>query len=455
MLKIVFEKIKSVQGAVLAAGFAITILIAILYVFKPDYLKLMEYKLYDVFVRKTFSKSESYTVTIVDVDEYSLEKYGQWPWPRYRIALLLQKIYMAGATAVGNDILWAEPDGKSPAELQKMLKRDLQLDIEFSGLPQGLMDNDQLFSNILSKGPFVLGYSLDFAGQGAIPTKAPPEFKVVQVKESGAGEAQEYVFNPVNIIAPLPLFIENASHAGYMNTTTDEDGVLRRVPLFSTWNGKLYPHLSLATLLTALKRAAPNPPVLKVTSGGIESLKIGNTIVPLERNGALRVNYKGPGYSFPFVSAGKVLEDKVNPELFKNKVVFLGSSAAGLFDIKISPLDEHFPGVEVNATVVDNILKRDFISRPDWTPGLELIIILVWGGVTTFPGWICQCQIYSADYNFIGCFRMVWWLLDVKRHACLGISFFSYSGASCQLFYSEYDQILVFRNNQTILQKCF
>ncbi len=384
MVNSLIEKLKSVRWIVVAAGLGITLAISFSYVFKPDYLTMMEYKLYDVFVRETFQENKDFSVSIVDIDEYSLEKFGQWPWPRYRIALLLQKIYMAGALAVGNDILYAEPDGKSPTVLKKMLKKDLQLDIEFSGLPQGLMDNDQVFAAILGKGPYVLGYSLDFKDEGSVPVHDPPALKVVQVKRPKAKGAKEYVIQAPNVIAPMPMFLENCSNAGYMNALADPDGVLRSVPLFASWKNNLYPHLSLATLITALKRANPGQPVVKMTWGGIESLKIGNTIIPLERNGAILVNYKGPGYTFPFVSAGHVLDDKVKPALFKNKIVFLGSSAAGLKDIKVSPLDQYFPGVEVNATIVDNIIKQDFILRPDWTPGLELILILVWGAITTF-----------------------------------------------------------------------
>ena len=172
-----------------------------------------------------------------------------------------------------------------------------------------------------------------------------------------------------------------------MNTQTDMDGVLRRVPLMISWKGKIYPHLSLATLLTALKGKIPDP-MIKMTRGGIESLKIGSTVIPLEANGSMIVNYKGPGFTFPYIPAGHVLEDRVSKGALENKVVFLGSSASGLMDIRVSPLDEVFPGVEVNATIVDNILNQDFIQRPDWVPGLELMVILLWGLITTILiGW--------------------------------------------------------------------
>lgn len=369
----------------LIVGLIITLMVAGTYMFKPAYFKLLENKLYDVFLVNVHSKGKETRVAIVDIDEYSLETFGQWPWPRYRVGLLLKKIQMAGALAVGNDILFGEPDGTSPGVIQKTLKRDLNIDVEFKGLPPELMDNDQLFSNILGTGPFTLGYSFYFQGDDINAREATglPPLKISEVRQAGAGPALTYIMPAIHVIPPMPVFLQQCPHAGFMNTLTDNDGVLRRVPMMLSWQGKIYPHLSLATLLTALKGRIPDP-MLKVSRGGIESLKIGNTIVPLDASGAMMINYKGPSHTFPYLSAAHVLEDKITDGVFKNKIVFLGSSAAGLMDLRVSPLDEVFPGVEVNATIVDNILNQDFITRPDWVPGMELFLILFWGIVTTF-----------------------------------------------------------------------
>jgi len=373
----------------LTAGVIITLLVAVTYVFKPAYFKLLENKLYDVFLLNSHSKYKKTDVAIVDIDEYSLENFGQWPWPRYRVALLLKKIQMAGALAVGNDILFGEPDGTSPSVIKKTLKRDLKIDVEFKGLPPELMDNDQLFSNVLGTGPFALGYSFYFKGDDINARQAPglPRLKISEVRQAGAAGAMTYMISAAHVIPPLPAFLKQCPQAGFMNTLTDNDGVLRRVPLMIAWQGNIYPHLSLATLLTALKGRIPDP-MVKISRGGLESLKIGETVVPLEAGGSMLINYKGPSHTFPYLSAGHVLEDKIPAGFLENKIVFLGSSAAGLMDIRVSPLDEVFPGVEVNATIVDNILNQDFITIPDWIPGMELFLIFFWGIVTTFLiGW--------------------------------------------------------------------
>ncbi len=376
--------LKKKQGFVFFTGFFMTIFVALIYVYKPSYLNLMELKLYDTFFAQSYSSVQTNSVAIVDIDDRSLEKFGQWPWPRYRVGLLLQKINMAGALAIGMDILFAEPDGTSPMVMKKALKRDLQVDIQFSDLPEALLDNDKIMANVLKQGPFVLGYSGAFSIKNSQQTKnLIPPLKALEVKEPGANQAIEYVFEAGHLISPLPILLEGANDAGFMNTITDKDGVLRRTPLFIAWKNKLYPQLSLATIMAAFKGRLPDP-IIKVSSGGIESMKIGDTIIPLEANGAMLINYRGASKTFPYISAADILNDTVKPDALKGKIIFLGTSAAGLKDIRISPIDQVFPGVEVHATMVDNILSKDFIHRPDWTPGLELLLIVSWGLITTF-----------------------------------------------------------------------
>jgi adenylate cyclase len=379
---------KKTRWTIMASGLAITLFTAGIYIFEPSYLNILEYKLYDAFFQKVYSTKTTDSVAVVDIDEYSLEKFGQWPWPRYRVALLLQKINMAGAIAVGLDILFAEPDATSPVVLQRSLKRDLHIDVQFSGMPEGLLDNDQLFANILKKGPYVLGYSFIFEKKDPKAISVlPAALNAVEIKGAGAKQAYNHLFEAADLIPPMPIFLQNVTHSGFMNTITDKDGVLRRAPLFISWQQKLYPQLALATLLSALKDKISDP-VIKVTAGGIESLKIGDTIIPLQANGAMLLNYRGPGHTFSYISAGKILEDKINTKELQGKIIFLGTSAAGLKDIRVSPLDQVYPGIEVHATIADNILSNDFIHRPDWTPGLEFGCIILWGVITTILiGW--------------------------------------------------------------------
>ncbi|WDP85663.1 MAG: adenylate/guanylate cyclase domain-containing protein [Desulfobacter sp.] len=381
----IFKAFKQTRWAILGAGFFIIAAFALLYIYRPPYLKMMELKLYDAFLQQVHTRPENPSVVVVDIDEYSIKTFGQWPWPRYRVGLLLKKIQMGGAFAVGSDILFGEPDGTSPKVIREMLKRDLKVDLGFTGLPEQLWDNDRVLADILATGPFALGFSFYFKGTGGgdNPKSLLPFFKSAVVKEQGAGDPVQYLVRAEQAVPPLPLLMASARRAGYMNTFTDMDGVLRRVPLIMAWKGQIYPHLALATLMTGLEGKIPDP-VIKVSPGGISSIRIGSTTIPLEANGAIMINYKGPAKTFDFIPAAHILEDRVEKNRLENKVVFLGSSAAGLMDIRVSPLAEVYPGVEVNATIVENILKKDFIFRPDWAPGLELAAICLWGIITAF-----------------------------------------------------------------------
>ncbi len=378
------KKLRNIRPQILMTGLGVTLFMAGLFVFKPETIQLLEYKLYDVFLEKVHSTETSGVPVIVDIDDKSLKHFGQWPWPRYRMALLLEKIRRAGALAVGLDILFAEPDRTSPSILKQELKRDLELDIGFSGLPQGLMDHDELLAGILEQGPYVLGYSFTFqqAAEEEAAHPALPVLAAAVVSGPRAGPIENYLFQAQDVVPPLPNLLQSSPGAGYMNTLADKDGILRRTPLFIAYKDSIYPQLGLAVLLQAFAGTIPDP-VIKTTRGGVESLKIKNTIIPLQANGSLLLNYRGPSKTFPYISSADILQDQWDPQEVRGKIVFIGTSASGLKDIRISPLDQTYPGVEAHATIVDNILSQDFISRPDWTPGLELVSILVFGLLTT------------------------------------------------------------------------
>ena len=368
-----------------------------------------------------------------------------WPcWSR--------KIQMAGGLAVGADILFGEPDSTSPRVLKQTMKHDLNIDIGFQGLPAQLMDNDAVFRDVLAGGPFVLGYSFYFqkADIGQDKDAQIPPFRHAVVREPKAGSPLDYTINALQVVPPLPKLMDSGVNAGFMNTQTDLDGVLRRVPLVMSWNGKLYPHLSLVTLIQALKGRIGDP-VIKVSPGGISSMKIGKTVIPLERNGAMLINYRGPAYTFPFISAGHVLEGKIAPDALKNKLIFLGSSAAGLMDIRVSPLAEVFPGVEVNATVADNILAQDFIRRPDWVPGMELLIICLWGLITTvFIGW-AGAGLTLASTLVLGVGAWGGGAGSPEVPADMGLPPVPPHGAGGEFLTSQPVEILVFRAEKAVL----
>src|SRR5271169_5498373 len=150
------------HALILLCGIALTCVVAVLYLFQPRLLSTLDLKIYDDLLKMRSVSTSSSGVVIVDIDTKSLSKYGQWPWPRYRIAQLIDKLREMGARSVGVDILFAEPDRSSQLNMRKNISSDLNYAVGISVVPRQYIDNDAVLADALRKGPFVLGYQFLF-----------------------------------------------------------------------------------------------------------------------------------------------------------------------------------------------------------------------------------------------------------------------------------------------------
>lgn len=374
----------------LATGFAMSLLMIALYVAQPGILRFLDYKIYDQLLKDQHTHKTSGVPVIVDIDEKSLAELGQWPWPRYRMALLLERIRQAGALAVGLDMVLAEPDRTSPALLRRQIARELRVDVRFDGLPKALEDNDALLANVLAGKPYVLGFYLSFdkaAGQ-ANATAGDDGLKPVTpavLSEPGAPPPAQALHAATGAVPPLPELARAATATGFFNATPDADGILRRVALLIGYHGQIQPCLALATLMQA---SGERNLLLKLDSQGVNSIRFAGTVIPLDRAGQMLVNYRGGAGQYPYISAADILAGRVDPARLAGKIAFVGTSAAGLRDLRATPLSAAYPGVETHATIVDNILTGDFISVPDYAPGVELGAALLAGiAITLLVCW--------------------------------------------------------------------
>jgi adenylate cyclase len=385
------RKACSLKGLLIITGLVFTLFMVGIFVFKPGFLRILELKVYDSMFQFTYSDAASDAVVIVDLDEESLAAFGQWPWPRYRVALMLEKIRRQGAVSIGLDMVFAEEDRTSPRIIRDQLRDELGVNIDFTGLPQGLEDNDLILANILAGGPYILGYYFDMYershqdGQVVSQTSIHP-LQLAVVGSPDAVPLHQTLFQAQGITGNIPVLSQAAPGSGFMNFAPDADGVIRRVPLLMSYQDKYYPSLALDAVMNLL---GSRQAIVRTTSGGPESMRISNMIIPLDSKGQLLLNFRGPSKTFRYISAGDVLRDKIEPDTFKGKIVFVGTSAAGLKDIRTMPLDPVYPGVETHATVVDNILTGEFLHRPDWALGLELVFIVAAGLMATvFLVWL-------------------------------------------------------------------
>src|SRR5206468_3967471 len=186
----------------------------------------------------------------------------------------------------------------------------------------------------------------------------------------------EPFFRATGVVCSLPILGRAAPASGFLNAAPDSDGILRRVPLVAEFNGRLYPSLALAAV-TATTGASDI--ALRVVNVNASTLEIDNRITPLDGRSDLLLRYRGKKHTFPYVSAADVLSRSAPGDALKNKIAFVGTTALGTREVVATPVDTLFAGVEVQATVADNLLQRDFIRRPTVGATLEGVTVLVLG----------------------------------------------------------------------------
>jgi len=363
-------------------GVLFTALLAALYIAYPNLRHYLENKTYDLLLRPPAVIDTSQTPVIVDIDEKSLARYGQWPWPRYRVARLLDAIEKAGATALGIDILFAEPDRTSLKTIREDLSRTFRAPLPWTGIPDHLTDNDRILAQSLERGSFILGFKFNFQSHAADTGECRLHPLNMAVAYSGGGsEAAPPLLRSGTVVCPLPRLAASAAGSGFINATPDRDGILRRLPLVIRHGDHFYPSLSLAALSKAhgLTQA-----LLAVEQGRVQHLIMGRFRIPLDEKGNLLIRYRRANPGFTYYSAADVLAGHLNPRNLTGRIVFLGTSASGLEDHRVTPVAPVFHGVEIHATVVDNIQKGDALARPQWVPGLEFLLIVGTGLMAAF-----------------------------------------------------------------------
>jgi len=362
-----------------ATGLILTLLFALLQIFRPSFVNLIDLKLYDSFSRAAGGLIPSGNSVVVAIDESSLRKFGQWPWPRYRMAQLLEKIQQLHPLSIGVDILFTEPDRTSPLHLQHDLERDYQIQIRFQGLPDQLLDNDRVLANCLTQGPYVLGYPF-FFGNSANPPVAdcrlPPLSPIIQTHPTYPA-LTDCLPKAGAVECILPVLAESAAASGFINAVSDLDGVVRRMPLLIRYQDSIYASLALSTLMTALNPDKSNglTAVIQMGSSGIERLQLGNYVIPVDTGGQLMVKFYRPWRTSDYISAADLLDNSIPEDRLSSRVVFVGILASGLKDSVTTPMEPLFPGVALHANIVDNIRQSAYHWRPGWMPALEMLLI--------------------------------------------------------------------------------
>jgi adenylate cyclase len=367
------EPLSRMRRCLLVLGILISAAMVSIAVGVPGPLRQLERIAYDLLLRGLGEKPPHSAVLVVDIDESSLARYGQWPWPRYLVGDLLNLIRDGQPAAVGVDILFPEADRHSLRLVNQTLQKKFGLEFDLAGLPGELVDHDWALAQVLQRGSFFLG-GLFLFEKGRAADVFLPESTMGITRIGRQGDSPVPIPAAHGAVTSIRQLAEAAEGFGFTNVLTDPDGIIRRVPLLISHHDRMYPSLALAVTMAAGKRQQ-----IQVESGaaGAFAIQIGDTRLPVDRHGNLALRFRGPAKTYSFISAENILDGSVPPQVFHQKIVFVGSSAAGLNDTHATPLDRRFPGVEVHATVAGAILDGDAIAIPAWITGVQLFAVII------------------------------------------------------------------------------
>jgi adenylate cyclase len=342
--------------------------------------------IYDARLQLTMPRGMDENIVILDIDEKSLQEVSRWPWPRDVMAGLVQKLfdkYQVGIVAF--DVVFAEADYSSGIRSLEQLAQGRLKDVAafqeaFRDLRPKL-DNDAQFAQAIKGRPVVLGYYLsnekDAKRIAAIPQPVLPK---------GTFQGRNIQFTTwIGYGGNLPEFQKNAASAGHFNPLPDPDGIIRRVPMLVELDGAYYESLSLAVVRTILGFPKVEPGYapdrfLQRGYSGLEWLKVGPLTIPVDDVAATLIPFRGNKFSFQYLSLADVLADRVPLEKLKGRIALVGTSAPGLLDLRATPVDNVYPGVEVHANLIAGMLDRNLKEKPPYMLGAEVVLLLV-GGV--------------------------------------------------------------------------
>jgi adenylate cyclase len=360
--------------------------------YRLDFVEQLSSIIHDYRLRITMPRTLDDRIVILDIDEKSLKEEGRWPWGRDRLALLMDKLFdKYGIAVVGFDVVFAERDESSGLKvLQKLGQNQLKDDISFQSTLhqiQSQLEYDNLFASKLKNRKVVLGYYLtnykDQQTSGMLPEPTFP---------SGSFKGHPVGFTTWNGYgANLPELQQAAASAGHFNPVIDFDGRVRRVPMLAEYNGAYYESLSLAMVRTLLGQTKLLPGYAEVKASGyagLEWLELatagGRLRIPVDSDVATFVPYRGRQGSFRYISITDVMHDRVDLTQLKDKIVLVGTTAPGLMDMRATPVEEVYPGVEVHANMISGILDQNLKEQPAYMLGAEVVWLVLTGAALSF-----------------------------------------------------------------------
>lgn len=359
------------------------------------FLDIIELKTIDLRFLIRGEKPAGNDIVIAVVDEKSLKEEGKWIWPRKKIADLIDRLSDAGARVIAFDIVFSEADNTGVSVLHDVRREihDLKienpkLDLYLNKLTQ-IADNDRILAEAIrrSKARVVLGNFFHIKPHEAAHISEQAIMAQIPNISTAACQSVQYASEKAFLSAPflevaapeanIPVIAEASPYSGYFNMMPDKDGVIRWIPGIFKFRDNLYAHMSIK----ALSAYMDSPLHLFVDDFGMEGIQIGDLLVPTDEVGRIMVNYRGGPKTFPHLSVTDILRGKIPREQVRDKLVLVGVTAIGVYDLRVTPFETNYPGVEINANLMDSVLSQDFLYQPALVKVYDILAIVALGGL--------------------------------------------------------------------------
>lgn len=378
---------------------SILVIVAVLILFglQIEIFEIFELKTYDERLLQRGEREPSPRIIAAVIDEKSLDREGLWPWPRQKMAKLVNKLSDDGAKVIGFDIFFSEPDKSINLEIIDQMEKMLK---ELNITDQALMDyirkerqradSDEVFAEAIknSKAKVIMPYfwhNEESLGYEISPEELEKRYKILGnstysgIKwahgDDGSDPFNDAFIQPYAPEVNLDKLTDAAAGSGFLNTGSLLDGVIRKMPVVVKFKDDIFTSFAVQCAWQYLD--CPNLILNIGVDYRISSVDVGPITLPLDNYGELLINYKGRSGTFPHKSITDILNDNFEKGTFKDKIVIIGSVAVGAHDLRNTPFDPALPGLEVHATIIDNIISEDFISKPDWTYIFDQLAIII------------------------------------------------------------------------------
>jgi adenylate cyclase len=378
-------------------------------------LRLRTFDLYQLLLPRV---TDQRPVAIVDIDEQSLRKYGQWPWPRTVIADLVNRLTAMQSAAIGFDVLFPEPDRMSPAIAANSFAN---LDDATRAKLEALPSNDDVLAAAIRRSRVVLGQAGISAEVDQSDASTLPRTSVA----TRPPDPKPFLISFPYLLRNIPVLEKAAAGRGLLSIDPERDGIVRRVPTVMLAGGEIVPALSLEVLRVALGAPAIRIVTYQVENAGIEEVQ---TIpprlrIPTDNQGRVWVHFSPREYDI-YIPAKDVLEGTVDPRRVAGKLILVGTSAVGLLDNKTTPVSRSMPGVEVHAQLIEAALTNSILSYPTYAVGAELIVAFLVGvGIVIFAPMIGALPLLVLGAGVGAGLAFISWTLFQQENVLIDVTF--------------------------------